>query len=182
MGRVRRPRYLCFFCDDFPFLDIGLLYYRTDLLQAHGVQPPRTWEELTRMADPDITRRLCGIPGVAQVDLVGGIERARTGTRPGVVLQTEQTLTDTNVRDTWELTPDQVTLAGPGWAALMDRALEHFRDELGLPPRARLRAELHSMLVYGKGQFFLPIRTRRKTTRWWARWWCRCRRRTPVGN
>jgi HAE1 family hydrophobic/amphiphilic exporter-1 len=31
--------------------------------------------ELTRMADPDVTRRLRGIPGVAAVDLVGGIER-----------------------------------------------------------------------------------------------------------
>jgi hypothetical protein len=37
----------------------------------------------------------------------------------------------------------------------MDRALEHFRDELGLPLPSRLRAELHSMLVYDKGQFFL---------------------------
>lgn len=25
MVRVRRPRYLCFFCDDYPFLDVGLL-------------------------------------------------------------------------------------------------------------------------------------------------------------
>jgi HAE1 family hydrophobic/amphiphilic exporter-1 len=31
--------------------------------------------ELTRMVDPDITRRLRGVPGVAQVNLVGGIER-----------------------------------------------------------------------------------------------------------
>ena len=31
--------------------------------------------ELTRMVDPDITRRLRGIPGVATVNLVGGIER-----------------------------------------------------------------------------------------------------------
>lgn len=67
----------------------------------------------------------------------------------------EETLTDTTVRDTWELTPDQLTLGGPDWTALMNRALEHFRDELGLPPTARLRAEPHSMLVYGKGQFFL---------------------------
>jgi HAE1 family hydrophobic/amphiphilic exporter-1 len=37
--------------------------------------PGLTGPELTRMADPDITRRLRGIPGVAQVDLVGGIER-----------------------------------------------------------------------------------------------------------
>ncbi|MCE7001820.1 2OG-Fe(II) oxygenase [Kibdelosporangium philippinense] len=68
----------------------------------------------------------------------------------------EETLTDASVRDTWELTPDQITLGGPGWAALLDRALEHFRDELALPRTARLRAEPHSMLVYGKGQFFLP--------------------------
>src|SRR5687767_15988448 len=31
--------------------------------------------DLTRLADPDITRRLRGIPGVASVDLAGGIER-----------------------------------------------------------------------------------------------------------
>src|SRR4051794_7703688 len=76
--------------------------------------------------------------------------------RPAMFGRAEETLTDTSVRDTWELTPDQVTLGGPGWTALMKRALEHFRDELGLPPTSQLRAALHSMLVYGKGQFFLP--------------------------
>ena len=76
--------------------------------------------------------------------------------RPAMFGRGEQTLTDTEVRDTWELTPDQIRLDGSGWTALLDRALEHFRDELGLPPTARLRAEPHSMLVYGKGQFFLP--------------------------
>ena len=34
--------------------------------------------------------------------------------------------------------------------------LDGVRDELGLPPTTKLRAELHAMLVYGKGQFFLP--------------------------
>ena len=76
--------------------------------------------------------------------------------RPAMFGRAEETLTDTSVRDTWELTPDQITLGGPGWTALMEGALEHFRDELGLPRTSRLRAELHSMLVYGKGQFFLP--------------------------
>lgn len=76
--------------------------------------------------------------------------------RPAMFGRGEQTLTDTGVRDTWELTPDQFTIGGSGWTALLDGALEHFRDELGLPPRARLHAEPHSMLVYGKGQFFLP--------------------------
>jgi predicted 2-oxoglutarate/Fe(II)-dependent dioxygenase YbiX len=76
--------------------------------------------------------------------------------RPAMFGRGEETLTDANVRDTWELTPDQITLAGPHWTTLLDGALEHFRDELGLPRTARLRAEPHSMLVYGKGQFFLP--------------------------
>ena len=40
-------------------------------LSSPGLEGP----ELTRMADPDITRKLRGISGVAQVDLVGGIER-----------------------------------------------------------------------------------------------------------
>ncbi len=64
----------------------------------------------------------------------------------------EQTLTDLGVRDTWEITPDQVTMTGLDWDAI----LAEVRDGLGLPPGARLRAEPHALLVYGKGQFFLP--------------------------
>ncbi len=68
----------------------------------------------------------------------------------------EQTLTDTSVRDTWEIAPDRVTLDGPTWEATLGAVLDNVRDELGLLPTTKLRAELHAMLVYGKGQFFLP--------------------------
>ena len=37
--------------------------------------PGLTGAELTRMADPDITRRLRGISGVAEVNVVGGVDR-----------------------------------------------------------------------------------------------------------
>jgi predicted 2-oxoglutarate/Fe(II)-dependent dioxygenase YbiX len=72
--------------------------------------------------------------------------------RPARFGRGEQTLMDLSVRDTWEITPDQVTLTGLDW----DVILAGVRDELGLPARARLRAEPHALLVYGKGQFFLP--------------------------
>lgn len=67
--------------------------------------------------------------------------------RPARFGRGEQTLMDLSVRDTWEITPDQVTLTGLDW----DVILAGGRDELGLPARARLRAEPHTLLVYGKG-------------------------------
>ncbi|WP_329054808.1 2OG-Fe(II) oxygenase [Streptomyces violaceus] len=68
----------------------------------------------------------------------------------------EQTLADTSVRDTWEITPDRITLDGPDWDRTLSGVLDGVRTALGLPPTTVLRAEPHALLVYGKGQFFLP--------------------------
>jgi 2OG-Fe(II) oxygenase superfamily len=102
---------------------------------------------------------------IVEVDGVGAV-RSRVGAplakkliaaaRPAMFGRGEQTLTDTSVRDTWEITPDLVTLSGPAWVSTLRAVLDDVRDELGLPPTTMLRAELHSMLVYAKGQFFLP--------------------------
>src|SRR5215467_8379915 len=62
--------------------------------------------------------------------------------RPARFGRGEQTLMDLSVRDTWEIAPDQVTLTGLDWGAI----LAEVRDQLGLPPRARLRAEPHALL------------------------------------
>jgi hypothetical protein len=70
------------------------------------------------------------------------------GARPARFGRGEQTLMDLSVRDTWKITPDRVTLTGLDWDAI----LTGVRDELGLSARARLRAEQHALLVYGKGQ------------------------------
>ncbi len=37
------------------FLDAGLLYYREDLLEAHGFSPPRTWDRLVEQAETILT-------------------------------------------------------------------------------------------------------------------------------
>lgn len=41
------------------------------------------------------------------------------------------------------------------WARTLDPVLDQLRGDLGLPPSCDLSAELHSMLVYGRGQFFV---------------------------
>lgn len=79
--------------------------------------------------------------------LIGLGEPARFG-------RGEQTLTDPGVRDTWEVPPGLVR-AEWGDATLGD-VLATICYELGLPSSARLSAELHSLLVYEPGQFFLP--------------------------
>lgn len=65
----------------------------------------------------------------------------------------EQTLTDPDVRDTWEIPRHLVhTEWDPG---VLEVILETVKEELGLPNAARLTANLHSLLVYEPNQFFL---------------------------
>jgi hypothetical protein len=64
----------------------------------------------------------------------------------------EETILDPAVRDTWEISADLVSLDAPG----LDAALAELADELGFPAGCRMEAELHALLVYGPGQFFVP--------------------------
>jgi 2OG-Fe(II) oxygenase superfamily len=66
----------------------------------------------------------------------------------------EETLTDPDVRDTWEI-PTRLVRASWDDVMLTD-VLATVKEELGLPTRAALTAELHSLLVYEADQFFLP--------------------------
>ncbi|MDO5503974.1 MAG: 2OG-Fe(II) oxygenase, partial [Actinomycetia bacterium] len=68
--------------------------------------------------------------------------------------QGEETLLDVSVRDTGEIAPERVQITGDRWASSLAGALEELGTRLGVRGPERLRAELHSMLVYGKGQFF----------------------------
>lgn len=68
----------------------------------------------------------------------------------------EQTLVDPAVRDTWEIPKSRVRIDKRRWNATLDPVLESVRDELGLSESVRLRADLHSLLLYEQGQFFAP--------------------------
>lgn len=62
-----------------------------------------------------------------------------------------ETVLDVSVRDTTQVPTDAVAV---DWGGQLDHVLEAARETLGLGPRTRLTAELHSMLVYAKDQFF----------------------------
>jgi predicted 2-oxoglutarate/Fe(II)-dependent dioxygenase YbiX len=65
----------------------------------------------------------------------------------------EETLTDPDVRDTWEI-PKHLVRAEWDSTALKD-VLATVKEELGLPHAAELTADLHSLLVYEPNQHFL---------------------------
>jgi 2OG-Fe(II) oxygenase superfamily len=85
-----------------------------------------------------------------QAALLAGIGRpARYG-------KGEQTLLDSTVRDTGEIPRSQVTIDQRRWNRTLLAVVDQLGQDLGLPEGAGLRPELHSMLVYGPGQFFVP--------------------------
>jgi len=117
-----------------------------------GTRAPVSFSAQLSIPARDVRLAVAGAGPISFPIMAAQAKRMIASARPARFGRGEQTLTDLSVRDTWEITPDRVTLTGLDWDAI----LTEVRDELGLPARARLRVEPHALLVYGKGQFFLP--------------------------
>ena len=117
-----------------------------------GVQAPAAFSAQLSVPASGVTLTVAGAGPISFPVTAAAAKRMIAVARPAGFGRGEETLTDLSVRDTWEISPEQVTLTGLDWDAL----LAGLREELGLPARARLRAESHALLVYGKGQFFVP--------------------------
>jgi hypothetical protein len=76
--------------------------------------------------------------------------------RPARFGRGEHTLLDRRVRDTQEIPRSRIKIDKRRWARTLQPVLDQVRHDLGLPPSCELRADLHSMLVYARGQFFVP--------------------------
>jgi 2OG-Fe(II) oxygenase superfamily len=76
--------------------------------------------------------------------------------RPARYGHGELTLLDREVRDTWEIPRSRVRIDKRRWNRTLRPMLDALGADLGLAEGARLDAELHSMLVYAPGQFFVP--------------------------
>lgn len=110
-----------------------------------------------RTAAPD--DMIIEIDGVGPLELpvpAAQVKRLRSIARPSRYGLGEKTLVDSRVRDTWELPKSRVRIDRRRWNKTLVPVLDELRAELGLPDSCHLRAELHSVLMYEQGQFFLP--------------------------
>ena len=99
------------------------------------------------------------IDGVGPLELpvsAAQVKRLRSIARPARYGLGEQTLIDAGVRDTWELPKSRVRIDRRRWNKTLVPVLDELRAELGLSDGCRLRAQLHSVLMYEQGQFFAP--------------------------
>lgn len=127
------------------------------LVRLFSEGPGRSADSATLTLPADAL--VLGVESVGEVSLpvrAAQVKKLLSVARPAHFGKGEETLLDPSVRDTWEISPAQVTLGGERWEASIHGALVRLGAEIGIPATSRLRAELHSMLVYGKGQFFAP--------------------------
>src|SRR5215510_7696549 len=75
-----------------------------------------------------------------------------------------ETLVDTDVRQVWELDPEQFQLTNPKWEELLLDVTDRVREALGLGRRT-LVPHLYKLLVYEEGDFFLSHRDGEKLDR-----------------
>jgi len=88
-------------------------------------------------------------------DIIKHAERAPYG-RSG------ETILDTSVRNTWQLTPANVRIAGKSWGRSFQHILSTVTDGLGCTG-TDMSAEFYKLLIYEEGGFFLPHRDTEKT-------------------
>lgn len=66
----------------------------------------------------------------------------------------DQTLLDRRVRDTWEVAKSRIKF-NREWPKALDSQLDRIGRDLGVPEGSRLEAQLHNMVIYEPGQFFV---------------------------
>jgi hypothetical protein len=72
----------------------------------------------------------------------------------------EETLTDPEVRRTWQITPDRVRLGGRHWPKTFDTILARVTEGLGVT--GKVEARLYKLLIYDQGSFFMRHRDTEK--------------------
>ncbi|GAA5125661.1 2OG-Fe(II) oxygenase [Haloechinothrix salitolerans] len=117
-----------------------------------GAEPPAA-SSVQLKASADALR--LEVDGIGRVEFPVPEEQARELCRigqPARFGRGEETLTDSRIRDTWEVPKNLVSIE---WDGDFVPVLDAVCDGLGIQPGCDLTAEFHSMLVYEEGQFFV---------------------------
>lgn len=64
----------------------------------------------------------------------------------------EQTLYDTSVRNTWQLSPNEFSIRNFEWSSLITSLLPKIKLEIGLPKEVQVSAMLYKLLLYEEGE------------------------------
>ena len=129
---------------------------RQRLAQLLGATRGRGSFSARRTSPDDLHIDVTGVGPLTIPVSTAKVRRLIAVARPAQYGQGEQTLTDVTVRHTWQVPRSRVRLDKRRWNRTLTPILEGLRDDLGLTEGSRLKAELHSFLVYSPGQFFLP--------------------------
>ena len=66
----------------------------------------------------------------------------------------EETIVDTSVRCTWQLSPSQFTVNNPDWQESIQTLLARVKADLGCTASLTVTCELYKLLLYEPGGFF----------------------------
>jgi hypothetical protein len=121
-----------------------------------GIHRPGTFAVRRRMAGDELALEVRGVGRIPLPVSAATARRLRQVARPARHGYKDETRLDRSVRDTWEIARSRIRIDARRWNAALRPELDAIRAGLGLAPHQTLRAELHNMLVYTAGQFFLP--------------------------
>lgn len=121
------------------------------LVHGDGATPPRSGQVTVGLEGLSVT--VAGIGSLSAPVTPTQVKKLIAQSAPAPFGQGEKTLHDPRVRDTWQVPTGAVTV---DWAGAAEEVLAAVGTVLDVPDGARVAIELHSMLVYGKGQFFAP--------------------------
>ena len=128
-----------------------------------SVRPPGSFVACRTAPAGDLAIEVEGIGALGFPVMPVQAMKLRKIARPARYGLGEQTLLDPSVRDTGEIPRELVTVDQDRWRRGLAPILDALRFDLGLPPDCELSAELHSMLIYGPGQFFRRHRDSEKS-------------------
>jgi hypothetical protein len=129
------------------------LDYCLNNIQSHGSFA--LFEQLSNPPNPGLHLKDAGLIGLPLSDRDAKIIVAASHAAP--FGKGEQTIVDSNVRKTWELSPSDFEIRNPAWQPFLKSIVAKVSTGLGVDSTGNgVSAELYKLLLYDEGAMFKP--------------------------